>query len=109
MRRKTTLLIWRNKSRSCKTPFLMSTHRKKTPELFDDLANIKNDLKKTQFALDDTEKKLYKQIAQNKKVSDERDGYNQQLQAEKTKTAALTSAKNANDKKILSLNQRKTN
>ncbi|ELP93851.1 hypothetical protein EIN_176780 [Entamoeba invadens IP1] len=73
----------------------------------DDLANTKNDLKKTQFALDDTEKKLDQQVIQNKKVSDERDGYNQQLQAGKTKTAALTSAKNASDKKIFALNSEK--
>ncbi|ELP94556.1 ankycorbin, putative [Entamoeba invadens IP1] len=58
----------------------------------------KNDLKKTQLALDDTEKKLDQQVTQNKKASDERDGCNQQLQAEKTKTAALTTAKNAKDK-----------
>ncbi|ELP83794.1 myosin heavy chain, clone, putative [Entamoeba invadens IP1] len=73
----------------------------------DDIANTKNDLKKTQLALDDTEKKLDQQVAQNKKVSDERNGYNQKLKAGKTKTAALTSAKNASDKKISALNSEK--
>ncbi|ELP88745.1 myosin-7, putative [Entamoeba invadens IP1] len=68
---------------------------------------LKNDLKKTQLALDDTEKKLDKQVAQNKKVSDEKDGYNQQLQAEKTKAAALTSANGVNDKMISALNSEK--